>query len=996
MDEGLQTRQLRETLAGKLFGNEAAEVVRVGRYVIVERLGQGAFGAVYSAYDPKLDRRVAVKVIPFPPDTPREDRDKMLLEGRALARVAHPNVVAIYEVGEQDNAVFLVMEHASGGDLAKWIAETPLTNRWRTALPLLRAAARGLAAVHDQSLVHRDFKPSNVLLFAGGVAKIADFGFTRLATARGESTLSEGRTSASSSALSVTDGAASPQGGLAATTASSVAGTPVYMAPERLAGGPATPATDVFAFAVALWEALYGERPWPGLPFVERLRPVPAGAGRVPRWLHRIAADGLTREADDRQADASVLVRQLDRGVPRSRKVIAASGLFGAGAVVAASVGSAEGAPCQGGVEQLRAVVSDERIEAIGTRFAALGTASHTMASRRVADALRVFADQWLASQHDACMATAVHKEQSVTALVRRMACLHDELRRAAELVAVFETADRTTVHRSHQLLADLRSVERCDNLEALMAETPLPADPDALARVHGLRAAAARALARERVGRFDEATAALDEAEREFLDGLEYEPVHNEFAFARGRNLRRLGRYEDARPLYERAYQGALRWGQWQLAADIANHLSHLASEVDRKPAEGLALARTALGLGTREHAPARAEPAALHSISIAMQALGRHDEAEQALRESMALDAAALGEVNSYAGAAHHDLGVSLHRRGRLAEAEAEFRAALQAHESELGAIHPQVAGDRTSLGVTLKAQGRPEEAEHEYREALAILEKTVGLDHERATLARTNLASALAARGKLEAAESLYRQGLATTVRDRGEDHPDVAMMRRLLAINLLRQERFDEADVEITAALANYEARLGPSHPDTARVRANVGVFALTRGHFTEAEAPVRRALKDLTAALGEDDQRVVTAHINLAQVLNGLSRGAEAEVHARAALRFRERRLDPGHASIRETRFELAAALRLQGHDDDALEQLDLAWKTVPAEIDHDQDRASTVQIGLSLAKALRGTDNARATAIMVRVRERANGVSLPEDVALELAGWASP
>ncbi len=243
----------------------------LGRYRIERLLGQGGMGVVYAAFDPELGRRVAVKVIrPELASYGALIAARLAREARAMAQVAHPNVIAVYDVGSDDGQVFVAMELVDGRTLRDWLRERERS--WREVLEVFRAAGEGLAAAHDARLVHRDFKPDNVLIDRAGRVRVSDFGLARAVAEE-----------ASSSDI----GMAAGSGTLELTRTGATVGTPAYMAPEQHGQRPTDERTDQFSFCVALWEALYGERPFPGDNALEladavvhgRLRP----AGCAPR-----------------------------------------------------------------------------------------------------------------------------------------------------------------------------------------------------------------------------------------------------------------------------------------------------------------------------------------------------------------------------------------------------------------------------------------------------------------------------------------------------------------------------------------------------------------------------------------------------------------------------------------------------------------------------------------------------------------------------------------
>lgn len=286
---------------------------QIGRFVVVTELGRGGMGAVYAAHDPQLDRQVALKVLRDSTSGEEEDRVRMLREGQAMARVTHPNVITVYEVGTEGGMVFLAQELLDGGTLKSWL-EKP--HEQREILQKFIAAGRGLEAAHAVGLVHRDFKPENVLLGKDGRIRVADFGLARASFALGE-------------ALAVTakgggpprpddDVMKSPMSQLTRTGA--VMGTPMFMAPEQHKGERADARSDQFAFCVSLWHALYGTWPYDGKTapaladaVIEgRLSPTPAGA-KVSSSLKKIMLRGLSTYPAQRYPAMEGLLYDLEK-----------------------------------------------------------------------------------------------------------------------------------------------------------------------------------------------------------------------------------------------------------------------------------------------------------------------------------------------------------------------------------------------------------------------------------------------------------------------------------------------------------------------------------------------------------------------------------------------------------------------------------------------------------------------------------------------------------
>ena len=300
---------------------QLAKGTKVGRYLIGDRLGMGGMGVVYSARDPDLDRDVAIKVLrsEFARSNP-DAAQRIAREAQAMARISHPNVVNVYDVGTIGDQVFVAMERINGKNLRAWLGEAPRTVA--EILEVFIGAGRGLIAAHDAGIVHRDFKPDNVLVGDDGRARVTDFGLAY------DHRVEEAELSTSSS-----EGATRP-----------IVGTPSYMAPEQHAGGNADPRTDQFSFAVSLYEALYGKRPFAGSTRDELVNAVINGrvdaapSSRVPSSLRSILLRAMATKPGDRFATLADLLRALGRDRGRRPRRVAYAALIALALVTVAFV----------------------------------------------------------------------------------------------------------------------------------------------------------------------------------------------------------------------------------------------------------------------------------------------------------------------------------------------------------------------------------------------------------------------------------------------------------------------------------------------------------------------------------------------------------------------------------------------------------------------------------------------------------------------------------
>ena len=449
---------------------------QIGRYEVERQIGAGGMGVVLLAEDSDLKRKVVIKLIR--PGTGGEEgsagRERLLREAQAMAKVSHVNVVPIYDVGVHDGQVFLAMEYIEGGDLAAWLKEQRPVD---AVLSVFVQAGRGLAAAHRAGLVHRDFKPHNVLLGNHGEVKVTDFGLARAELSTGDRPLdrSRPRVSTAGNDLSVATLLASP-----ITHTGAMVGTPAYMAPEQILVEGVDGRTDQFSFCVALHEALYGKRPFTGATPEELFEATLSGKlvdvpdRRVPARVRKALLRGLSVEPKDRFPTMDALLAEL---APRRRVWWFAGGALAA--AIAATVvitvvmtRSTSEPPCtnlDGGLAGAWDADIAKKLHA------AFSTAGGAKASPAVAAILDRYEASWTATRVDVCKATRVRGEQSEQVLAHRNACLE---MRARELRVFTKRVidDAASLHtRAGEAATKLVPPTTCATLTAVAH--PLPAN---------------------------------------------------------------------------------------------------------------------------------------------------------------------------------------------------------------------------------------------------------------------------------------------------------------------------------------------------------------------------------------------------------------------------------------------------------------------------------------------------------------------------------------
>jgi len=826
---------------------------RVDRFLILEKLGEGGMGAVYAAYDTLLDRKVAMKVVR--PDRRSAvggvpPRERLLREAQAMARLRHPNVVAVLEVGELGDDVYLTLELIEGETLKTWLraARRP----WPAVVATFLAAGRGLAAAHAAGLVHRDFKPDNVLLGKDGRIQVADFGVASMSHGPRDPT-------PSGDGLDV-------EGGDAFTLSGLRVGTPAYMAPEQHAGATVDARADQFSFCVALWEGVFGERPFASggaVPPAERpLRPPPATVD-APGWLVALLKRGLAPAPDARWPSMDALLVELGRDRGSARRRIAwglglGAALVGVGAL--AVIGWTRGhaappRPCQDEARRLIGVWDDARAAALTEALAATGAPGAAAAAARVRGFVDRWSGEWVAQRTEACAATRVHGDQSEAMLDARMRCLDRRLERVNQLVSELGTLPRDQVSRAVEIASDLPGLDDCADAEQLGAAVPLPRDPAVRAGVESVDDGLAHVLAVEQTGHYPDALA-LARPLVGRAQALAYPPLHAEALAVLGRLHAQVGEHAAAVAALEEASAMAAGAHADDVAADALVELIWATADAGQG-ARALAMAPGATAAVARTHDP-RLEATLVSQLGTAALTAGDAAGAIAQLERALALTERAWGPTHVRVAQVLNRLGNAEDGRGRHAEARQYYARALAIAEAQLGPEHPSVAVTRANLCYLDSLSGRLDDAAACQVQVIAALEAALGAEHAQVAWARNDAGLIAMARGQLGEARQQYERALAIWRARSGPRHPDVAWPLVNLGELALYADDAAAAATRCREALAIVDAASGADHPDSLPALVCLAT-ALAEGHPREA-AP----LLDRAARLGVDDDTGETA------------------------------------------------------------------------------------------------------------------------------------
>ncbi len=873
---------------------------KVGRYIVLEKLGQGAMGVVWSAWDPELDRRVALKLLKHKRGRGADEhRLRLQREAQALAKLSHPNVVAVYDVGIHNDQLFVAMEHVDGKTVGKWVQDDNPSAGERIAA--LLAAGEGLAAAHASGLVHRDFKPENVMIDGRGRVRVMDFGLARQSdggasgvsvTATLPQDVGLAREGSSHSSDTTTDGVPRSLAGsvvegaprsqmsgsgsqrLDITVAGSLVGTPAYMSPEQFEGAPADARSDQFSFCVTAWEVLVGKRPFAGesiaaIAFAASQGTIesPPAASMLDAARRRALERGLRADPTQRWPDMKDLLRELGDRVPTRRRAwpIVALAIVAGGAAVGYA---------QLEKSRIRGACASADVQLAGTWDAAaraqLKTGFEASASPlaqemvgRVEESLDRWATAWVETAQPLCLGESKLPSQLALPQAR---CLANARAEVDALLSVLHHADAEAVRRSLDNVQRLPDPARCgDTIYLSAAVKPPPAAiADAVTRLEG----EVRLARAERVAGAGAAAQVRVEAVLKEIDETGYAPLryaaHLEHARLLEASKQRMPAFDEAVLATKLAVEGGDSEGA-AMAAMLAAGTIRGQREFD---ATTDVLMELATAHGTASGNGFEFQRERTHTRGAIDYARAKNVEAKESFLQELAL---LEGRDNTESLKAGTYLALSAAERG-LGDLEAAEQAALRAqelYEKAYPPTHPLVASAIDRRGAIAYERGDIVGARAKFEQALELYLAALGPAHPETVNERNNIAGMMTVMGELEAAEAMYKDVLEGLRAKLQPDDAEVGTALCNLAMAASNLDRNQEAIELYQQGLPILEKSKGADHPDIAWIAVNYATALRASGDLEQAAQWGQRSVEIRETRLGPE-------HPHLAMALHGLA------------------------------------------------------------------------------------------------------------------------
>ena len=929
----------------------------VGRYLLLERLGGGGGGEVFAAFDPVLDRKVALKFL----HGSRATEEALVREGRLLAKVVHRAVVEVHEVASHEGRPYMAMELVDRGDLASFAKEARDAGAYDRLLEALCSVAEGIAAAHEAEVVHGDIKPSNVLRSASDQLKVSDFGIGRL--------------------LRVDAGEGSGR----------AVGTPAYMAPEQHDGRMPDERSDQYSFCLTAWCSILGSNPFEprdtGSPSTTRAADETDERGRLeegkragpPSWsgvrgLPRSVGDALRRglepDPDRRWPSMQALLAALRPNPARRRaqRLLALGG--GVAAIVAAGIGvqrydeARREAACEATRGELHGVwddnVRDETRQALSSGDRGYGNAT----AERVMPRLDAWAQTWGNHRVQACRNYDVTRQWDDATHERAQWCLEQYRTELGAAVTELRTGGEEAVTRAVPVVAALPDVEGCTD-PSILAKRPDPPSRD----LHDTTLEAVRLLARAealvRLGRYDDGLAVTHEAQ-ELLGSTDTSPLFASALHLEGRILAKNVDADAAETKLVEAYKAASTARNWAVAAGAAETLVFVVGRLSGRPREGKMWLAPAEVAATLSGDPVGVrELARVSNLAVVENAAGNYDEAEALHQRAIELTKSSFGEEHPSLSVRLSNLAAVYIRQGRYADAKAAYEEVLERRERVLGPDHPETLGTRSNLAAVLQYLGEMETSAEMLRDVLVSRERVLGPDHSEVAEALENLAAVVNDLSRHDEALALLQRALEI----RKTEGESLTVARTLMTLGSVyaAQAKPDVAVEKRERALKIREQHLGPDHSDVGEVLLNLGADYFQMEDHDAAAGAFGRARTIFEKAYEGEHPNLGAALNNLGDVELERGRYDDAVSYYREAHGMWSRTLGDGHPLTATVLAHWGTAKLLDGDAEEARSLLERAISVFGAS-EGSTEQVATARIDLAEAIVAAGGERDEAVA----------------------------
>ncbi len=888
------------------------------RYVIIRPLGAGACGQVFLAYDAELDRKVALKKIL----RPNRDKELLVHEARLLAKLCHPNIVTVYDIQELPSLTgrlsqYIIMEYVEGCSLREWLAHEPRSQT--EILAVLQQAGQGLAAAHVAGIIHRDFKPENVLISESGQARVVDFGLSQTAELTESGEMYE--TSDDETTTSLTQ----------------ITGTPAYMAPERYFNSEGSVASDIFSFGITLWEALVGQRPFRGKTIRELQYQIISGQlanppKQMPRRIARILQRCLAHDPADRWPAMEPLLADLaDDPRPRRRRWVAGLALTFTAAVAGSLLApnNSDSPACEGIEHGFASSWNDDTKTQLRSAVLASDVPYAGDTWERLHTKLDTYANSIRGASKDACEAARVHKRTSSELADRRLACLRARELELDAFVDTLRTGGATAVEHALQASESLTPVSICD-AHVLLNERTAPPNSEVAADVEVVRTELTRIKAMDLGGRASEVTELAD-ATMQRAESIGYVPLLAEAQWHRAHLYETNMAFEHAEPAYRKAWWSGLASNHDLIARDAANQLAAIMAMDPSRAADARMWSDNAEAVATRMGVDGDQQIHRLRTLARIAEGQGDYESAVRSRQQATEVATNVFGPNSWKTSAALNYLSFARMHVGDLDGATDAVERGLASGIAALGENHPDLSELYRQQSNIFIEKGEYRAAEVASRRAVELVEAAYGSESRA-------LAPGLYAHGVTLCKLGRGNEGLQKIARalasflPLGREHLHVMIMQISRADCLRYLERFEEAREIYVDYLAIAQRILGADHDVAVAAHCGLGELALATNDAKAGEHHFRRVLEIGEARAPIDKQTLVPALVGLAEVELMRGRHDQARGHAQRAIELQVATTGTD-ATLARPRFALARALiHMPGQRGRALQLANLALK----------------------------------------------------------------